>query len=297
MNKRTLYFGKPARLSLRLEQLVIRLEDGAEQTVPVEDTGLVILDHPQITVTLAVLQALAEHNIALIPCSEQHLPLAWLMPLSGHSLQTARIRYQVQATEPLKKNLWAQTVKAKILNQALLLEQAGKNSATLRQLLREITSGDTRNCEARAAAAYWPELFGPNFVRDRHGLAPNHLLNYGYAVLRALVARALVGSGLLPIIGIFHRNQYNPYCLADDIMEPYRPWVDSLTVQLCSQQPDLPLTLTWELRRPFLDLPNLMCHFPNERCSLLTALTTTTASLAACLQGRQRRLAYPLLYD
>jgi len=231
MIKRTLYFGNPAWVKTKNEQLLIELPDTGEvKQAAIEDIGLVILDHQQITITQPVLAKLLANNCAVITCNDTHHPTGMLLNLDGHTLQSQRFQAQVEATIPLKKQLWQQTVTAKITNQANLLQLRKTENKFLTNLSKNVLSGDSSNCEAQAANYYWKNLFPEflNFKRFREGDPPNNLLNYGYAILRALVARSLVGSGLLPTLGIFHRNQYNAYCLADDMMEPYRPYVDRI---------------------------------------------------------------------
>ncbi|MFZ1800780.1 MAG: type II CRISPR-associated endonuclease Cas1, partial [Chitinophagaceae bacterium] len=231
MIKRTLYFGNPAYLKTNNEQLVIELKGEEEhKTVPIEDIGLVILDHQQITITQTLMAKLIANNTALITCDHTHHPVGLHLCLDGHTLQSQKFKAQINASAPLKKQLWQQTIIAKIENQALLLTAESAENKYLVHLAGHVKSGDSSNCEAKAALYYWKHVFPDflEFTRDRYGAPPNNLLNYGYAILRALVARSLVASGLLPTLGIFHRNQYNAYCLADDIMEPYRPYVDKV---------------------------------------------------------------------
>ena len=217
MIKRTLYFGSPAYLSLRNKQIEVRQprEEEAKhlvRTIPIEDIGVVLLDHQQITITHGLLHALLENNCAVVTCSPSHLPAGLLLPLDGHTLQNERFRTQLEASLPLRKQLWQQTVQAKILNQATLLGQVlGEPVKNMLAWAKQVKSGDSENLEARAAAFYWRNLFIslPGFVREREEAAPNALLNYGYAILRAIVARALVSCGLLPTLGIHHHNKYN----------------------------------------------------------------------------------------
>ena len=236
MIKRTLFFGNPAYLSLRNEQLVVKLTDAQTQeeitkTVPIEDVGVVVLEDRQITITNGALDALLKNNCAVVTCNEKHMPTGLLLPLEGHTLQSERFAQQIEASLPLRKQLWQQTVQAKIRNQGVLLKRLySAENRCMMAWANDVKSGDSENLEGRAAAYYWKYMF-PNdevFKRDREGDAPNNLLNYGYAILRAVVARALVASGLLPTLGIHHHNRYNAYCLADDIMEPYRPYVDEV---------------------------------------------------------------------
>lgn len=301
MIKRTIYIGNPAYLSLRLRQMVVRLEpkDGESQarTIPIEDIGVVLLDHPQITVTHALLGALLEQNCAVVTCTAAHMPSGLLLPLAGHTLQTERFRAQLDASLPLKKQLWQQTVQAKIFNQATALQSVlGEPAKNMLAWSRQVKSGDTENIEARAAAFYWRNLFItlPGFVREREEAAPNSLLNYGYAILRALIARALVGCGLLPTLGIHHHNKYNAYCLADDIMEPYRPYVDLLVVEICEEE-GFPTTLTKEVKARLLTLPTLDVEIDGQCRPLMLAAAQTASSLLRCFTGEARRLSYPLL--
>ena len=251
MIKKTLYFGNPAYLSLRDAQLVIKLPEvvknytlperfkqKAEVTKPIEDIGIVVLDNKQITVTSGVLEALLENNCAVITCDSKSMPVGLMLPLYGNTTQNERFRHQLDASLPLKKQLWQQTIKVKIENQAAVLKKCTREEIRCMKVwASDVKSGDSENMEARAAAYYWKNLFSiDGFTRDRDGIPPNNLLNYGYAILRAVVARGLVSSGLLPTLGIHHHNRYNAYCLADDIMEPYRPYVDELVFQIDQQR-------------------------------------------------------------
>lgn len=309
MIKKTLYFGNPAYLSLRDGQLVIRLPEsrqmeaaaGAgssrEATRPVEDVGVVVLVNPQITITAGALGALLERGCAVVTCDRRRMPTGLLLPLYGNTTQNERFRYQIDASLPLRKQLWQQTVQAKISNQAAALAAcAGAETKCMRAWASDVRSGDPAGLEARAAAYYWKLFFPdiPGFTRDREGMPPNHLLNYGYAILRAVVARGLVGSGLLPTLGIHHHNRYNAYCLADDIMEPYRPFVDSLVFQICKEQgADVPLDRN--VKATLLTVPTLDVTIGGRRSPLMVAVGQTTASLYKCFAGELRRIAYPEL--
>ena len=307
MIKRTLCFSNPAYLSLRNSQLVVkmpelekanvpdRLKQEAMRTIPIEDIGVVLLDHKQITTTQALLEVLLENNCAIITCDSNHLPVGLMLPLCGNTTQSERFRDQIDASLPLKKQLWQQTIQYKIRNQAAVLQQV--NGSVARNMLAwatEVKSGDSDNLEARAAAFYWRNLFAdrPDFVRDREGEMPNNLLNYGYAILRAVVARALVASGMLPTLGIHHHNRYNAYCLADDIMEPYRPYIDALVVDICRKglADD---TLTTDLKRELLQIPTLDVVIGGRRSPLMVAVAQTTASLYKCYSGELRKISYP----
>lgn len=308
MIKKTLYFGNPAYLSLQNNQLVIKLpevernaslpDSFKKQTVvtkPIEDIGLVVLDNNQITITSGVLEALLENNSSIITCDSKSMPVGLMLPLYGNTVQNERFREQLSVSLPLKKQLWQQTIKAKIENQsAVLINCLGEESRCMKVWANDVKSGDSENLEARAAAYYWKTLFADidGFTRDREGISPNNLLNYGYAVLRAIIARALVSSGLLPTLGIHHHNRYNAYCLADDIMEPYRPYVDELVFGLV-QQYGKDLELTRDIKAKLLSIPTLDVIISGKRSPLMIAASQTTASLYKCFSGELRRIVYP----
>ncbi|MDE6861158.1 MAG: type II CRISPR-associated endonuclease Cas1, partial [Alistipes sp.] len=234
MSKRALFFSTPFCLSLRNGQMIINTREmpDMQQSVPIEDLGFVVLEHQQTSVTLPLLNALSDNNVAVIFCGDNRMPNAMLMNLDSNTTQGECYRAQIEASEPLKKGLWRQIVEAKIRNQAALLNKLGKDGDKLKPYYMNVKSGDADNREGIAAKIYWSELFGSDFIRCREGSAPNNMLNYGYTILRAAVARALMGSGLFPAFGIFHRNRYNAFPLADDMMEPYRPYVDEIVFYL-----------------------------------------------------------------
>lgn len=313
MIKKTLYFGNPAYLSLRMGQMVIKLPEvesnellpeimkkQAEITKPIEDIGVVVLDNRRITITQGLLEALLENNCAVITCDNHSLPVGLMLPLYGNSTQNERFRYQLDASQPLRKQLWQQTIKAKIENQAAVLSAcSGVPIKNMKRWADDVRSGDPDNVEGHAAAYYWRYFFNnitglENFTRNREGMAPNNLLNYGYAILRAVVARALVTSGLLPTLGIHHHNRYNAYCLADDIMEPYRPYVDELVFAIVKEQGVDNLQLTTTLKAQLLSIPTLDVVIGGKRSPLMVAATQTTASLYKCFSGELRRIAYPV---
>lgn len=310
MIKRTLCFTNPAYLSLKNNQLVIKLPEvetnsslpedfksEATKTIPIEDIGVVVLDNKRITITQGVLESLLENNCAVITCNDSHLPVGMHLPLVGNTTQTERMRFQIEASLPLKKQLWQQTISAKIQNQALVLRQMrGTEVRNMLKWASEVKSGDSENLEARAAVYYWQNAFPmiENFTRSREGVSPNNLLNYGYAILRAIVARALVSSGLLTTLGIHHRNKYNAYCLADDIMEPYRPYVDRLVMQLYDKYPNCE-ELTKELKAELLQIPVLDVVISGKKSPLMIAVSTTTSSLQKCYSGELRKIVYPII--
>jgi len=311
MIKRTLCFTNPAYLSLKDNQIVIKLPEveqgdlpeqmkrSSVRTVPVEDTGTVVLDNRRITITQGLLEALLENNCAVITCDSRSMPVGLMLPLVGNTVQSERFRSQIDASLPLKKQLWQQTVRAKIDNQAVVLgKRAGVEVGCMRRWSADVRSGDSDNLEGRAAAYYWRNVFSgisglEGFTRDRDGIPPNNLLNYGYAILRAVIARALVSAGMLPTLGIHHHNRYNAYCLADDIMEPYRPYVDELVLDIINNVTDDYTELTRELKMRLLAIPTLDVRIGGKRSPLMVAATQTAASLCKCFEGELRRIAYP----
>ena len=266
-----------------------------ELTRPIEDIGVVVLDNKQITITQGALEALLENNCAVITCDSKHLPVGLLLPLVGNTTQNERFRDQLDASQPLRKQLWQQTMQYKIRNQAAVLNKCSNAETKCMQVwANDVRSGDPDNYEARAAVYYWKNLFGhiPDFIRDRDGVPPNNLLNYGYAILRAVVARSLVASGLLPTLGIHHHNRYNAYCLADDIMEPYRPYVDQLVYDI-TEQYGVDVELSKDIKAELLSIPTLDVVISGKRSPLMIAASQTTASLYKCFSGELRKIAYP----
>lgn len=301
MIKRTLYFSNPAYLSLKDKQLLIDLphlktlgEKESKKTIAIEDIGLLVLDHQQITITHACMAALLENNASIVTCDHTHHPTGMLLPLDGSHTQSEKFRYQIDASQPLKKNLWQQTIKAKILNQAAVLYKRGIDCDNMFYWAKSVRSGDPDNYEGRAAAYYWKTVFPQKmeFFRGREGDPPNNLLNYGYAILRAIVARGLVSSGLLPTLGIHHRNKYNAYCLADDIMEPYRPYLDEIVLGIIDRGENF-LELGTNIKSQLLGIATVDVHFERTTSPLMVGLQQTTASLAKCYEGVNRKIVYP----
>ncbi|MBR3976553.1 MAG: type II CRISPR-associated endonuclease Cas1 [Bacteroidaceae bacterium] len=294
MLKRTLFFTSPYILSLKNNQMIIKTREMPDmhKSIPVEDIGFVILEHQQTSVTLPLLNALSDNNVAVIICGNNYMPNAMLLSLESNTTQSEVLRMQIEASEPFKKNLWKQIVENKIRNQAALLNKLGKDGNLLKPYYSNVKSGDSDNREGIAAKLYWNELFGKDFIRTREGSNPNNLLNYGYTLLRAAVARALMGSGLLPAIGIFHRNKYNAFPLADDIMEPYRPYVDELVYTLHSQGAE---DLTKDVKTEILKILFTDTKFGKITHPLEIGLTTTTASLAKCYNSNTKKILYPQL--
>lgn len=295
MLKRTIYIGNPAYLKLKDNQLKIEdpITKEVKGSVAVEDMGFLILDHPQITLSHPVILALQQQNVAIVSCDESHLPLGLMLPMSGHVEHSDRLKHQINCSEPLRKQLWKQTVEAKIFQQKEVLRKMKLPFEAMNGYLQEVKSGDSTNMEGIAAQYYWKTLFD-DFTRERKGDAPNNFLNFGYAVLRSMVARALVSSGLHPTIGIFHRNKYNAYCLADDIMEPYRPYVDVLVVEWM-QNPEATHVLDKEAKAHLLQLATKDVYINGLQRPLMAALSITTSSLCKCFSAESRVLHYPMM--
>ncbi|MBN1253163.1 MAG: type II CRISPR-associated endonuclease Cas1 [Bacteroidales bacterium] len=320
MIKRTLYFGNNAYLHTKDKQLVIDFADKekAKASVPIEDIGVVILDAYQLTISQNLISNLLDNNVALITCNSKRMPQGLMLNLEGNTIQQERFNAQINASLPLKKQLWQQTVNVKIANQrALLLKISKNNSAVVTKSNADtkpdynnmqywadsVRSGDPDNYEARAAAFYWKTLFVDyfsGFKRDRFEAKPNNLLNYAYAILRAVTARSLVASGLLPTIGIHHHNKYNAYALADDIMEPYRPYVDEIVYDIVAKifsknKLIQEFELTPDIKKELLIIPSIDVFIDGEKSPLMIAMQRTTASLYYCFAGDSRKIIYPVL--
>ncbi|MDD2596001.1 MAG: type II CRISPR-associated endonuclease Cas1 [Bacteroidales bacterium] len=286
MPKQTIVISSPADLSLHNNQISIKVHDCKKDTIfrPIEDIRTVLIDNHSAHITIPLINALADNNIAVIICNERHIPNTMLMDLESNSLQTKSFRAQLEASVPLKKQIWKQIVEAKIRNQSSLLDNLGYSPAYLKKYYDNVKSGDSTNREGAAAKEYWKKVFGTDFIRDRYAPAPNNLLNYGYALLRASVARALMNSGLLPSIGVFHKNYFNSFPLADDVMEPYRPFIDAKVIQLHNR-----------------GISQLDKHIKYELIELFyqsiteSDLSTTTSSLSKIYCGENRYIIYPSL--
>lgn len=295
MLKRTVYIGNPSYLKLKDNQLQVIDPETREVkgSAPVEDLAFLVLDNYQITLSHQLIVALQGNNVAIISCDAQHLPFGLMLPMSGHVEHSERLKVQINVSEPLRKQLWKQTVEAKISQQMLLLKKLGKEYEPMTEYLNAVKSGDSTNMEGIAAQFYWKRMY-ENFSREREGEAPNNFLNYGYSIIRSIVARALVSSGLHPTIGLFHRNKYNPYCLADDIMEPYRPYADELVYRMMNL-PTRPTELTTSVKAELLKLASCDVMMMQKLRPLMVAVSSTTSSLYKCYSGEQRVIRYPLL--
>jgi CRISP-associated protein Cas1 len=288
MIKRTLLFSNAVYISTKHEQLLIQPK-GSD-----EDVGVLVMEHPEGMMSQGATYKLLANNVAVVYCDAQHLPAGMLLPLDGNTLQHDRFEAQISAGVALKKQLWQQTIIVKIKNQAILLDQSGKYSLPLHYKAKQVKSDDATNEEAQAARHYWSEIFSPiRFTRERFGHNPNNLLNYGYAILRAAVARALVGSGLLPTLGIHHHNKYNAFCLADDIMEPYRPFVDWIVLDIVKNDEMGNYELDKEAKKKLLNMLTMDVEINGHRSPLLVALSQTSASLVRCFTGESKEIIYP----
>ena len=293
---RSIYIGNPAYLKLKDKQLKVTNPETKEEkgSIPIEDIGLLMLDHYQITLSHQLIQELMKNNVILISCDERHLPLAGMLPFSGNTLFSERVKTQIEVSEPLKKQLWKQTVECKIQNQLKVLEQLGKYAYPMYEYLKEVKSGDTTNMEGSAAQHYWKYLIDNDFLRDRFGDYPNPFFNFGYGVLLSIIARALVDTGLLLVLGIFHRNKYNPYCLASDIMEPYRPIVDLLVMKWLQLHPEKQ-NLDKESKTFLLQIATQDVNIEKLVRPLMVGVKMTASSLLRCYTGEKRQISYPEL--
>ena len=292
MIKQTLFFTTPVSLSLKYNRIEIRCKDVEEViTRPIEDVGVVIVENQMVHFTVPLLNALADNNVAVIFCNAQCMPNTMLMPLESNSIQQEVYRFQIEASLPTKKRIWKEIIEYKIRNQATLLDMLGRDGKVLKPYYMNVLSGDSDNREGLAAKIYWQQMYGRPFSRDRNGEVPNSLLNYGYAILRAAVARALLGSGLFPAFGLFHRNRYNAFPLADDVMEPYRPFVDYAVYRIFERSPEACLdkkTKELLVRVLFADV-----KMKNQTRPLQLALSMTTASLVRALKDKKESIIYP----
>ena len=294
MLKRSLVFMHPAALSLRNGQMVIIRKEISDDnlTVPIEDIGLVMINHAMVSLTIPLLNALTEQNVAVIFCNEKGMPASMLYNLQGNTTQGETLRNQLEVGEVLKKTLWKQIIEAKIKNQAALLNKMGKEGSILKPLYTNVKSGDSDNREGIAARLYWTALFGRDFIRDRNIPGINSLLNYGYSVLRAAVTRALVSSGLFPALGIFHHHRSNAFPLSDDLMEPFRPFVDEIVFELTTQDE---AELNTATKSRLIRVLYVDTYFSKVTRPLSVGLSMTMASLAKCYAKEQKKLVVPLL--
>lgn len=296
MITRSIYIGNPAYLKLKDEQMFIVDPETKEMKgkVPVEDLGLLMLDHFQITISHQLIQKMMGNNVVVVSCDAHHLPHGMMLPLYGNTQHSDRVKDQLEASEPLKKQLWKQTIECKIENQKEVLIKLGNYFEPMIGYKNNVKSGDITNMEGIAAQHYWKYLISLEFLRQRFGDSPNQFFNFGYAVLRGILARAIVETGLLPVLGIFHKNKYNPYCLADDLMEPYRPFVDLLVMDWLSKNPHSE-ELSKEFKAHILQIATKDVLIEGKKRPLLVAVKTTATSLYKCYNGEKRLISYPEL--
>ena len=298
MIKRTIYIGSDRHLRTENEQLIlIDKNEGITDSVPIEDIGYLILDSFNTSITSRAMQKLIENDCVLLLCSSNHLPVAMMLSLDGHYSQTQRLIAQTELGQPARKQLWKQIVVAKIKNQFNLLEKYAYDNRELKSAFEKVQSGDTTNREGYAARIYWKRIFGnETFRRDREGDIPNPFLNYGYAILRAVVARSLVSAGLNPSLGLFHKNKYNAYFLADDLMEPYRPFIDEIVRSIfLSSEFSGEMIMSKEIKKLLLDIPNIDVRLDGKNHVLQIAVQTTCNSLASYYMGEKIKLKLPEL--
>lgn len=294
MIKKTLFFTNKCSITTSNEQLVITSETKS-RTIPIEDIGYVIIDHNETYISMPALNKLINNNCACIICDEKHLPNGMLLNLNSHHIQQEIFRYQIEASMPLKKQLWQQTVVEKITNQGLLLKMITGSENKFEYLASKVLSGDTSNMEGVAAKFYWKSFFDIDFKRERYGDYPNNFLNYGYAILRAATARALSGSGLLNTLGIHHKSKYNAFALADDIMEPFRPLIDEAVCNIMQHYDEQELTT--EIKSILLEVLTRTVYFKTEKSPLMVALQKTASSLQQCYSGERKKIKYPKLWS
>jgi CRISPR-associated protein Cas1 len=281
-------------LRVRNDQLVVqRNGEKEEKTVPLEDIAILVVSHAQTTYTHSVLTGLTQKGGSLIVCDEKHLPSGMCLPLGGHSLQAERAILQMEASAPVKKQLWKQIVCAKIREQSALLQHFRQRDYGLERLRKEVRSGDPDNVEARAAKIYWRHIFNMPFHRNRFGEPPNNLLNYGYAILRAIIARGICGAGLYPALGLHHHNRYNSFCLADDLMEPFRAIVDRAVIETLHSMESIPAELTPQIKAALIQPLLQRFRFNGEFRTLFDIASIIANSMVEAFQETRKDLLLP----
>lgn len=294
MIKRTLLLENKTSITTKNLQLVIKTE-AKEGTIPIEDIGFVVLDHPEIYISIPAMNLLVENNTSVIICGSNHLPNGMFLNLNSHHIQQEIFKNQINASVPLKKQLWQQTIVEKISNQGILLEKITQKKNNFEFLASKVLSGDSSNMEGVAANFYWKSFFEHHFKRERFGDYPNNFLNYGYAILRAATARALSGSGLLNTLGIHHKSKYNAFALADDIMEPFRPIVDEKVFGIMQKIDEQELNTA--IKAELLQILTRTVYFKDEKSPLIVALQKTSSSLQQCFMGERKKIKYPKLWN
>lgn len=294
MIKKSILIENKTSITAKNLQLVIKSEI-RESSIPIEDIGFLVLDHQEIYISLPAMNLLVENNTSVIICSKNHLPNGMFLNLNSHHIQQEVFKNQIEASIPLKKQLWQQTIVEKITNQGILLSKITQNKNTFEFLASKVLSGDTTNMEGVAAQQYWKSFFELDFKRERFGDYPNNFLNYGYAILRAATARALSGSGLLNTLGIHHKSKYNAFALADDIMEPFRPLVDEKVFEIMQNYDEQELNT--KIKSELLQILTRTVYFKDEKSPLMVALQKTASSLQQCFMGKRKKIKYPKLWN
>lgn len=294
MIKRTLLIENKTVITTKNLQLVLKSEI-RESTIPIEDIGFLVIDNPETFLSIPAMNLLVENNTSVIICGNNHLPNGMFLNLNSHHIQQEIFKNQIDASVPLKKQLWQQTIVEKITNQGILLEQITGTKNSFPFLASKVLSGDSSNMEAAAANQYWKSFFETNFKRERFGDYPNNFLNYGYAILRAATARALSGSGLLNTLGIHHKSKYNAFALADDIMEPFRPIVDEKVYEIMQKYDEQELNTA--IKSELLQILTRTVFFKDEKSPLMVALQKTASSLQQCYTGNRKKIKYPKLWN
>lgn len=294
MLKKSILIENKSSISTKFQQLVIKNET-REGTIPIEDIGFLVIDNQEVYISIPALNLLIENNTAVIICNSHHLPNGLFMNLNSHHIQQEIFKNQIDASVPLKKQLWQQTIVEKITNQGILLEKIIGKKNNFDFLATKVLSGDTSNMEGVAASFYWKTFFEYPFKRERFGDYPNNFLNYGYAILRAATARALSGSGLLNTLGIHHKSKYNAFALADDIMEPFRPLVDEKVYEIMQRYEAQELNT--EIKSELLQILTRTVYFKEEKSPLMVALQKTASSLQQCFTGERKKIKYPKLWS
>ena len=299
MIKRTILVENKTSITTKNQQLVLKSEI-RENAIPIEDIGFLVLDHAEIYLSIPAMNLIVENNTAIIICGSNHLPNGMFLNLNSHHIQQEIFKNQIEASIPLKKQLWQQTIIEKIKNQGALLEKITTNKNTFEFLASKVLSGDTSNMEGVAAQQYWKNFPLPNHEKDgikreRYGDYPNNFLNYGYAILRAATARALSGSGLLNTLGIHHKSKYNAFALADDIMEPFRPIVDEKVFDIMKRYHEQELNTA--IKAELLQMLTQTVYFKEEKSPLMVGLQKTASSLQQCFTGDRKKIKYPKLWS
>lgn len=294
MIKRSILIENKSQINARNLQLIIKTES-REASIPIEDIGFLVIDNSETYISLPALNLLVDNNASVIICNNKHLPNGMFLNLNSHHIQQEVFKHQINASAPLKKQLWQQTVKEKITNQGLLLQKITGKTNTFAYLTSKVTSGDSTNMEGVAANFYWKDFFDSDFKRERFGDYPNNFLNYGYAILRGATARALSGSGLLNTLGIHHKSKYNAFALADDIMEPFRPIVDETVYGLMQNNHEQELNTP--IKSELVNILTRTVYFKSEKSPLMVALQKTASSLQQCYTGQRKKIKYPQLWN